>query len=165
MKVWHKLEKGDITRFLEKLHGFDVEVTKLMLDTWKNGRVKIDGVTHHVNVDLIAQVTKIPLEGINFFRDKKMSTNVVKVFVRDEDERKKLMNVEIYYEMESIKKLWRYVLRVIIEYISLDSRFDRIRTHHFVLLNHFRHGVKIYVPFYLFTSMSKGIVFQEKTHY
>ena len=32
-KVWHKLEKGSITRFLEKLHGFYVEVTKLMVDT------------------------------------------------------------------------------------------------------------------------------------
>ena len=99
------MEKGGITRFLEKLHGFDVEITKLMVDTWKNGRVKIGSVTHHVNVDLIAQVMEIPLEGINFFRDKKMSTNAIKEFVKDEEERKKLVKVELHYEMESIKKL------------------------------------------------------------
>ena len=86
-----------------------------------------------------------------------MSTNIVKYVVRDEDERKKTMKIETYYEMESIKKLWRYVLRVIIEYISLDSRFDKIITHHFIMLNHFKHGIKISFPFYLFTSMSKGI--------
>ena len=68
-----------------------------------------------------------------------------------------LVKVDTYYEIESIKKLWRYVLKILIEYITLDSRFDRIRTHHFVLLNHFRHGVKIYFPFYLYTFMSKGI--------
>ena len=59
--------------------------------------------------------------------------------------------------MESIKKLWRYVLRILIEYITLDPRFDRIRMHHFVLLNHFRYGLKKFVPFRLYTSMSKGI--------
>ena len=86
-----------------------------------------------------------------------MLANAVKDFVKDKYERKKLIKVKIYYEMESIKKLWRYVLWVIIEYISLDSRFDRIKMHHFILLNHFRHGIKISFPFYLFTSMSKGI--------
>ena len=86
-----------------------------------------------------------------------MSTNAINEFIKDDKERDKLIKVDTYYEMESIKKLWRYVLRILIEYITLDPRFDRIRTHHFVLLNHFRHGVKIYFPFYLYTSMSKGI--------
>lgn len=151
------MEKGKITRFLEKLHGFDAGITKIMVESWKNGRVKIDGVTLHVNVDLIAWVVEISLEESNFFRDKKMLTNVVKAFVKDKKEMKKIIKVETYYEMEPIKKLWRCVLRIIIEYISLDPRFDRIRMHHFVFLNHFRHGVKISFPFYIFTSMRKGI--------
>ncbi len=79
------------------------------------------------------------------------------LFLIDENERKKLVKTETYYETQSINKLWRYVLRVIIEYISLDTRFARVRTHHFVLLNHFRHGIKISFPFSLFTSMSKSI--------
>lgn len=66
--------------------------------------------------------------------------------------------------MESIKKLWRYVLHIVIEYITLDTRFDRVRTHHFVLLNHFRHGIKISFLYYLLTSMSKAISsFKKKT--
>lgn len=32
-----------------------------------------------------------------------------------------------------------------------------MRTHYFVLLNHFRHDIKISFPYYLFTSMSKAI--------
>ena len=44
------------------------------------------------------------MEGIKNFRDKKMSSNIVKDFVKDEEERKKLGKVKTYYEMESIKK-------------------------------------------------------------
>ena len=46
LKVWNKLEKIGIMRFIEKLHGFDKEITKLMLNTWKEGHTKLDGVSH-----------------------------------------------------------------------------------------------------------------------
>ena len=97
------------------------------------------------------------MEGINFYRDKKILANTVREFVKDEEERKKLVKAKTYYEMELTKKLWRYVLRVVIEYISVDTRFDRVKTHHLILLNHFRHGIINSFSFYLFTSMSKGI--------
>ena len=32
-KVWNKLQKGGITNFMERLHGFDVGVTKIMVET------------------------------------------------------------------------------------------------------------------------------------
>ena len=113
---------------------------------------------------MISLVTKILREGTNFYKEKKMSANAMKDFMKDAKERKKLVKAETYYEMDSIKKLWRYVLRVVIELIYLDTRFDRVRTHHFVLLNHFRHGIKISFPFYLFTSLRKNIVgFKKKS--
>ncbi len=86
-----------------------------------------------------------------------MSANVVKDFTKDAKKRKKLVKVKTYYEMDSIKKLWRYILRVVIEFITLDTRFDRVTMHHFVLLNNFRHGIKNYFPFYFFTSLRKNI--------
>lgn len=93
-KVWHKLEKWGITRFMEKLHGFDAGVTKVMVEKWNNGEVKIDGFTHEINEDLILEVTKIPHDGINFFKDKKMSDNAVSKFFKDDAERKKLIKVD-----------------------------------------------------------------------
>ena len=74
------------------------------------------------------EVTGFPQEGMNFYRDKKMLANVVNDFVKDEKEKDKLVKIDTYYDIESIKKLWRYVLRILIEYITLDPRFDRIRT-------------------------------------
>ena len=43
-KVWEKLEQGRITSYIMKLHGFDQEVTKSMVGSWKDGRVKVNGV-------------------------------------------------------------------------------------------------------------------------
>lgn len=77
--------------------------------------------------------------------------------MKSAEEMNELIKSETFYVMDSIKKLWRYVLRASIEYITLDPRFDRVRTHHFFLLNHFHHESKIYFPYYLFTSMSKAI--------
>ena len=53
-KVWERLEKGGIARYIEKLHGFDKEVTNIMVNSWKAGHMKIDGVSHQINVDIIA---------------------------------------------------------------------------------------------------------------
>ena len=122
-----------------------------------DGRVQVDRVLYQVIVEIIFHVIEIPDEGLKFYRDKKVFANVVKDFAKNMEEKKELVKSDTYYEMESIKKLWRYVLRAIIEYISLDMRFDRVRTHHFFLLNHFCYGVKVSFPFYLYSSMHKNI--------
>ena len=44
-KVRNRLEKGRIMNYIEKLHGFDKEAAKIMVNTWKDGRVKIGGVS------------------------------------------------------------------------------------------------------------------------
>ena len=136
-KVQEKLNKGGIANYIDKLHGYDPVVTNLMINTQKDGRVKIDGVSFHVDVGVIAHVTKILDEGLNFYRDKKVFANAVNDFAKNMEEKKELVKIETYYEMDSIKKLWRHFLQVIIEFISLHMRFDRARAHHFVLLNHF----------------------------
>ena len=72
-KVWEKLEKVGIANYIAKLHGYDFAITNLMVNSWKDGRVKIYGVSYHVNVEVISQVTKIPDEDLKFYRDKKVS--------------------------------------------------------------------------------------------
>ncbi len=99
--------------------------------------MKVNKVYLWITKEVIATVTKIPIEGFKFFRDKYLSTNTVRDFVESEKELKALRNINTYYVPNSMKKWWRYVLRVVIEYIMLDPRFDRARTHHFVIVNHF----------------------------
>ena len=45
-KVWDRIEKVRITHYTKKLHGYDKEVTNIMVNFWKDSRVKIDGVSH-----------------------------------------------------------------------------------------------------------------------
>ncbi len=134
------------------------------MGSWKDGRVKVNGVYFRITEEVIATVTKIPIEGFKFFRDKKLSTNAVRDFMESEKELKALRKIDTYYVPDSMKKWWRYVLRAIIEYITLDPRFDRARTHHFIILNHFWHSANISFPYYLLTSMRKAVdSFKKKT--
>lgn len=128
-----------------------------MVETQHNGKVIIDCVSHKIIERLIVEVTGFSQEGMSFFRDKKMSANAVNTFIKNDKEKSKLVKIDNFYNIESIKKFWGFVLRIIIEYVTLEPRFDRVRAHHFVLLNHFRHKVKISFPFYIYTSMTKNI--------
>ena len=107
--------------------------------------------------EVIATIFDIPIEGFKFFKDKKLLANTVRDFVKNEKQLKVLRKIDTYYVLDSMKKWWRYVLRVVIEYITLDPRFDRACTHHFVILNHFWHNVRISFPYYLLTSMRKAV--------
>lgn len=157
-KVWEQLDLGEITRYIMKLHGSDQEVTNSMIGSWKDGRVKVNGVSFMITEEVISTVAKILIQGFKFFRDKKLSANAVQDFVKDEKELKALKKIDMYYVPKTMKKLWRYVVRVVIEYITLDPRFDRARTHHFILLNHFWRSRKISFPFYLLTYLNKVVV-------
>lgn len=105
-----------------------------------------------VNEGVIVEVIDSPNQGIKFFRDRKISLSAMKDFAKDAKEMKELVKTGAYYELASIKKLWRFVLRAIISYITLDTRYERIHTHKFVILNHFKYGTKISITFYLFFS-------------
>ena len=82
----------------------DSEITNTMVNSWKDERVKVDGVSFQVTVDTIAHVTEILAEGLKFYRDKKVSANVVKNFAKNTEERKETVKSETYYDIYSIKK-------------------------------------------------------------
>ena len=50
------------------------------------------------------------------------------------------------------------MLFVIIEYLTLDGHFRKLYGHHFMLINHFRHGIRINMPFYLRQSLGYSIL-------
>ena len=65
-----------------------------MVNLWKDGRVKVDGVLCQVTVEIISHITKILDEGLKFYRDKKVSMNVVKDFAKNTKEKKELVKVK-----------------------------------------------------------------------
>ena len=75
-----------------------------MVGSWKDGRVKVNGVYFWITEEVIATITKIPIEGIKFFRDKKLLANAVRDFMESEKELKALQKIDTYYVPNSIKK-------------------------------------------------------------
>lgn len=47
----------------------------------------------------------------------------------------------------------------------LDTRYNIIRTHHFFILNHFRYGTKISIPYYLFFFVNMNIMGYKQKSY
>lgn len=110
-----------------------------------------------LDANLIAMVTGMPHLGLNFFRDLKVSNNVVKLFLHKEERAKIGKAMGGYYNASNIKKIWGCVLNAIMEYITVEGHFTRVHTYHFVLLNHFRHKKRISLPYYLFRSLSRSL--------
>ena len=90
-KVWEKLEKGCIANYIEKLHSFDPKVKNRMVNLWKDGKVKVNGVSFLVTEEVVAIVSKILTKGFKFFKDKKLLTSVVKDFVKSLEEKNDLV--------------------------------------------------------------------------
>lgn len=53
LKVWEKLRECDISSFIENLHGRDLKITNLIVKTWREGKVKIDGVITNLIVKIV----------------------------------------------------------------------------------------------------------------
>lgn len=100
--------------------------------------------------DVIAKATSLKLDGINFYKDRKLFEWVVDEFVEMTKERNRVVKIgNSYFNLHSISRPWRFMIFVVIEYLTLYGCFTKIFGHHFMLVNHFRHRVRISLPFYL----------------
>ena len=76
-----------------------------MVNSWNKGKVKVNGVYFQITEEVVAEVTGILMEGHKFFRDKKMSSNAIKDFVKNAKELNKLVKKETFFITKTIKKL------------------------------------------------------------
>lgn len=107
---------------------------------------------------MIGEVTWLSTEGVKFFRDRNFSDEAVLKFPETKEEREALVKIcSSYFDVGTIKTIWREVLIIIMEYITLDGRFTRVYGYHFSLLNHFHHRVRDSFPHYLFYSLNHSI--------
>ena len=117
--------------FIDQLHWWKPSVTPIMVKRWNEGIVKINGADFTMMEEVIYMVTTIPIIGKKLYKDGKISRYVAIEFVKDVEEMKALAKKGTYDLPSSIKPLWRFLLRIIIMYISMDTKFDRLCTYHF----------------------------------
>lgn len=112
----------------------------------------------NVDEEVIAEATGMTTEGMKFYRDRGILDKVADKFPITDGERRKMIKIDnSYHSPKRICRPWRFVLFASIEYITLDGRFTRAYGHHFVLLNHFHHGERVSLPYYLACSMDHTI--------
>ena len=92
-----------------------------------------------VTEEVIVEATDLELEGLNFYRERKLSDRAVDDFVDSETEKARLVKIgKSFIKMASISRPWWFVMFVIMEYLTLDERFTKCYGYHFMLANHFR---------------------------
>lgn len=62
------------------------------------------------------------------------------------------------YNKKELISLQADMEEFIMRYITLDGRYASIFSHYFTILNHFRHGRLISIPFYLVSSLENSLV-------
>ena len=111
-----------------------------------------------VSDEVIVEATRLDMEGINFYQDRKLLDRTIDEFVESAKERNQLVKIgNSYFNPSSVSQPWRLVLFVIIEYLTLDGQFTKLYGYDFMLSNHFRHGIWINFPFYLRQSLGNSI--------
>lgn len=140
-----------MTDFMERMQEKRPEITRIFKKGWNKGTLTIGNRKVKVIETMIAEATGVPMDDIKFYRDRKISDAAMKKFLKDEEEKDRLVKgSHTYYSPKVIKLIWRRVLLAIMEFITLDGRFTRVYSYHFVILNHFRYKEKIFIPYYLF---------------
>lgn len=101
---------------------------------WNEGTMNFGGRSIFITEQLISRVTKILIVGRKFYRDRKFSDATIDDFPKELAESEAFVKQEgqTYFQPGCIKKLWRFVLRAIIYYVTLEGRFSWICSQHFV---------------------------------
>lgn len=105
--IWCILDRARLTSFIERLHSAHANVTKKFAKDFKDGKIKIEGITIEIDEKLIAEITGLSMEGAKFYRDRKMVDNIaIKKFLRNKKERAKLAKFDKrIYDTGNIKSI------------------------------------------------------------
>lgn len=160
--VWKILQKGNVTTYLERLHGFKPHITMTFFKNWSDDRVTLHGVTVKLTEDFIAEIMGLPTVGIKFTKQTSILNAAYKKFPKTEAEEKQLEKSADFFDVQQIKEIWRDVLCCIREYFILDGRNKRVHKCHFVFLNHFMHKDRLSFPFYLRFSLLHNLQAHKK---
>lgn len=79
-EVWHHLEKKKVASFIEKLHGHKPHVADSFYKSWDGDKVTLYGRQFTINAKFIAEVTGLPNEGMNFFKEKNIPKKQSRIF-------------------------------------------------------------------------------------
>lgn len=143
--------------YIENIHDKEKIASKIFIKGWNRRIITLFKQMARLDDRLIAKVTSMKMEGVKFFRGHKLYDNVIKIFPKDEAKKELVKMNKTYFSLYQVNNFWCKIFKVVMEYVTIDGRFTKIYSYHFVLLNHFRHSIKIYFPYYLMCSLNDNL--------
>eukprot|EP01018_Ginkgo_biloba_P032039 Gb_30895 [translate_table: standard] len=77
------LEEAGLLSFFKKFSGHSDSITSQFVESWKSGRVSVNGVDIEVSATLIAEVSGLPNDGEAISRDKMNQVDQLTKFIRE----------------------------------------------------------------------------------
>lgn len=116
------------------------------------------GAKYQINETLMATVTSLATTGRRFYKDRKMGEKDLSSFFDKDKERSRVTKMaDGSYNRKDLMAPWVDMAEFIMRYITLDGRYASLFSYHFTILNHFRHGKLIFVPYYLASSPENSL--------
>lgn len=117
-KAWAVLEMAKMIEYMERIVGKNCTVTRIFKKNWKYGKITIGGRKVEIKEGMITKVTGMLMGGRNFYRDSKLTKVAIKRLPKEESEKTNLVKSrKTYYSLKVIKKIWRWILFVVMQYV------------------------------------------------
>eukprot|EP01018_Ginkgo_biloba_P023420 Gb_40337 [translate_table: standard] len=148
------LEDEGLLAFFRKLAGFNEDITSQIVETWRDGKVVVNGLEFSINEGLIAEVSGLPNEGEVITRDKTNQVGQLTKFIRDDET---FCWLDSRIARESLPKPWDRVAIQVMKYLTLEGKFCKLFGYHIAILNSMRNKEKVNIPLFLLKSMEKSV--------
>eukprot|EP01018_Ginkgo_biloba_P013977 Gb_31793 [translate_table: standard] len=148
------LEEAGLLPFFKKFSGHSDSITNQIVESWKDGRVSVNGLEILINEVLLVDVSALPCEGEVISRDKTSQVGQLTKFIRDDE---MFCWLDSGIARESLSKPWDRVAVQVMKYLTLEGKFWKLFGYHIAILNSMRNKEKVNIPLFLLKSMEKSV--------
>eukprot|EP01018_Ginkgo_biloba_P005757 Gb_20034 [translate_table: standard] len=148
------LEEAGLLSFFKKISRHSQNITNQLVESWKDGRVVINGLEFVVSEVLIVEVSGLPNEGEAVSRDKMNQVSQLTKFIKDEET---FCWLDSGIARESLPKPWDRVAVQVMKYLTLEGKFRKLFGYHIAILNSMRNKEKVNIFLFLFKSLEKSV--------
>eukprot|EP01018_Ginkgo_biloba_P016143 Gb_31689 [translate_table: standard] len=148
------LEEASMLSFFKKYSRHNDSITNQFVESWKDGRVSVNGLEFFISEVLISEVLRQRNEGETISRDKTNQVGQLTKFIRDDET---FCWLDSRIARESLPKPWDKVAVQVMKYLTLEGKFRKLFGYHIAILNAIRNKEKVNIPLFLLKSMEKSV--------
>lgn len=92
-EVWEILRRGNFTCFMERFNGGNLNIMQHFIKTWREISVMVGNQRMEITVEVIAEAMGLEMEGLNFYRERKLSDRAIAEFADSKVEKSRMIKV------------------------------------------------------------------------